>query len=123
MLRSTGSLLIQLRKSHPDAKIIALVRSATDLPAICEAGAIPLEGTFSDHDKIAECASHADMVVNAGSSDDKDMVLAVLRGLKERKEAGRDVGIFIHVSGSSVFLDDAEGSFDPEGKVWNVSPF
>ncbi|TDL17414.1 NAD(P)-binding protein [Rickenella mellea] len=116
-----GSLLIQLRKSHPGAKITALVRSPADLPVICEVGAIPLEGTFSDYDKIAECASHADMVVNAGSSDNKDMILAVLRGLKGRKEAGRDIGIFIHVSGSSVFLDDAEGWFDPEGRVWNDS--
>ncbi|TDL17435.1 NAD(P)-binding protein [Rickenella mellea] len=116
-----GSLLIQLRKSHPGAKITALVRSPADLRAVGQTGATPVQGTFSDHDKIAEYASHADMVVNAGSSDDKDMILAVLRGLKERKEAGKDVGILIHVSGSMVFLDDAEGSFNPEGKVWNDS--
>ena len=42
--------------------------------------------------------------------------------MRKRKENGKSVGIFVHMSGTAVFVDGTkEGRLAEGGKVWNVS--
>jgi len=114
-----GSLLVALKKEHPDLQITALVRSESDFDAIRKAGAIPIQGTFQDLDKIADLSANADVIINTGDNDDVEFTNAILRGLKARGDAGKPVGVLIHTSGGMIYLDDTtSGKFDPNAKIW-----
>lgn len=79
--------------------------------------------TSAEQTRIAALAAQADIVVNAADSDDVALNDALLEGLKTKHAEGRGVGSLVHISGASIFLDHSkEGKFDPNGKVWDVSP-
>ncbi|THH01273.1 hypothetical protein EW145_g6946 [Phellinidium pouzarii] len=117
-----GSLLVSLKKTHPDLVYKALVRSESDIIPVGAAGATPVHRSFTDHNLIAEHCAHADIVVNAADSDDIQLTNAVLRGLKRRKEEGRGIAVLIHTSGDAIFNDNGkEGKHNPNMKVWTDS--
>lgn len=78
-----------------------------------------LKGTFSDSELLTKAAYEHDIVVEAGDSDNPDLVDALLKGMKQRKDEGKGTTTFIHVSGTGTLADDARGEF--KGEV--VSPF
>ncbi|TDL19371.1 NAD-binding protein [Rickenella mellea] len=117
-----GSILVDLKKTHPEANIMALVRSAAHNDAVRAAGAEPVQGTFSDLDIIEEQASKADIVLNAAQPDDLQLANAILKGLKKRKKSGQGVPSYIHTSGTMIFLDgNKAGAYDKNAKVWTDS--
>ncbi|THH01272.1 hypothetical protein EW145_g6947 [Phellinidium pouzarii] len=117
-----GSLLVSLKKAHPDLVYTALVRSESDFSAISAAGATPVHGSFNDLDLIAEHCALADIVVNAADSDNVQLSDAILRGLKRRKDEGRGVAVLIHTSGGAIFNDKGkDGRFNSNLKVWTDS--
>lgn len=92
------------------------MRNPDNFGPISAAGAIPIQGDFSEADKIAELAAKSGIVVKAADSDDVGLTAALIRGLKARKEQGKQLGVLLHVSGAGVF------SLPPENdKVWDVS--
>ena len=78
-----------------------------------------VKGTFADLDLITKLASEADVVINTADSDSLELINALLRGLQQRHDKER-VATLIHTSGAGVFLDDAQGSYNPGGRVWSV---
>jgi len=114
-----GSFLTALKAEYPDLDIKVLVRSESDVDKLRKAGFTPIQGTLQDGDKIADLSANADVVINAADADDQPLTNAILRGLKARRDAGKDVGVLIHTSGIMIFKDDEEnGKYDPSAKVW-----
>ncbi|TDL19368.1 NAD(P)-binding protein [Rickenella mellea] len=114
-----GSILVELKNVYPDASIKALVRSPSHNDAIRAAGAHPIQGSFDNLDVIEEHASKADLVINAADSDTIDLMNAIMRGLKKRKESGAGTPSYVHTSGSAVFLDGGNtGKYNKNLKVW-----
>lgn len=60
-------------------------------------------------------------MINAGSSDDLDMVKAVLRGLSSGESERGSKGAFVHVSGAANFLDGGREGRYRKVRVWDVS--
>ncbi|KAJ3733199.1 NAD-binding protein [Lentinula guzmanii] len=117
-----GSVLAVLRERFPGLKITALVRSETHFDAIRATGITPIHGSFENQALITEHSARADVVLNAADSDDLNLTLSILRGMKQRYESGKPKGILIHTSGVAVFLDsETTGVFDKNGKLWNDS--
>ncbi|TDL16202.1 NAD-binding protein [Rickenella mellea] len=117
-----GSVLVALRKKYPDALIKAFIRSPEQAEAIRAAGANPIIGTFGELDKVADLSHDADIVLQCADSDNVELITAILRGMKRRKDEGKRVGSLIHTSGTAIFLDGSKtGKFDPNGKIWNDS--
>jgi len=111
--------LTALKAEYPDVDIKVLVRSDSDVDKLRKAGFTPVQGTLQDGDKIADLSANADVVINAGDSDDVAVTNAILRGLKARRDAGNNAGVLIHTSGIMSFKDDQEnGKFDPSAKFW-----
>ncbi|TDL19367.1 NAD(P)-binding protein [Rickenella mellea] len=114
-----GSILVELRNVYPDAIINALIRSPSHHDAIRAAGAHPVQGLFDNLDVIEEQASKADLVINAAHPDNIDLMNAIMRGLKKRKQSGAGTPSFIHTSGGGVFLDGStSGKYNNDSKVW-----
>jgi nucleoside-diphosphate-sugar epimerase len=67
-----------------------------------------------DYDKVAELAANSNVVLNIADSDSVEAVKAILRGLKLRHDKTGEVPIFIHTSGTGVFMDDAAGLHDTD---------
>jgi len=120
-----GSLLVDLKKAFPDISIIATTRSNSSAAALTSAGATPivLDPAAADyHEKTAELASKADIVISAADSDDLPLAEAILKGLKKHKEETGKIGTLIHTSGIAVFFDDTEdGSYKPDGHFYDDS--
>ena len=110
-----------LKRAHPSLNITALVRSPSHFPAISAAGATPIQGDFSEHDKLADLAEQADIVINAAEADDIKVTEALLRGFKKRKDDGKGVGALVHVSGTAVFIQGSSGRWEDGLKAWDVS--
>jgi putative NADH-flavin reductase len=73
-----------------------------------------LKGTFEDHELLSRTVEDYDIVIEAGDSDNQELVNALLEGMKRRKEAGKEVTRFIHVSGTGTLADDARGEYKTE---------
>lgn len=111
-----------IKSAYPDLVYTALIRNESYAPAVRDAGAVPVIGTFADLDLATRLAEEADIVINCADADTLPFHKAILEGLKKRKEAGKGVGILIHTSGTAVFLDGStDGKLVEGGKVWNVS--
>lgn len=119
-----GSLLVALKRAHPELVITALVRSADSFDAVRAAGAEPVQGSAHDFDLVASLAAKADIVINAALNDDVPVTDCILRGMRLRYDEGRGKGVLIHTSGIAVFLDkdqNAVGRHNPGAKHYCVS--
>jgi len=77
----------------------------------------PLSGSFEDHDLLTKTVIEHDITIEAGDSDNPDLVNALLKGMEKRKNDGKKT-TFIHVSGTGTLADDARGEYKSE----TVSP-
>jgi uncharacterized protein YbjT (DUF2867 family) len=117
-----GSVLTSIRSAHPDFTYTALTRNESHAPAVRDAGANPVIGTFADLDLVARLAEEADIIVNCSGAHGIDFQNAMIKGLEKKKESGKGVGVLIHTSGASLFLDRSkEGKLVEGGKVYCVS--
>jgi len=116
-----GSVLVALRKAHPDLKVTALVRNPAHVDAVRGLGVEVVQGSFSDTNLITLRARESDITINTASADDVELSNAVLAGHKARVvEDKKAPAILLHTSGVAVFMDDGnEGKHDPDSKVWN----
>lgn len=73
-----------------------------------------LQGSFSDTKLLTDAAYEHDIVVEAGDSDNPELVDALLQGMKKRQEEGKGITTFLHVSGTGTLVDDARGEFKGE---------
>lgn len=78
-----------------------------------------LQGTFDDHDVLTKAAAEHDITIEAGDSDNPPLVEALLKGMEQRKAAGKET-TFIHVSGTGTLADDARGAFKSD--TVSISP-
>ena len=119
-----GSVLVAIRKAHPDLKVTAVVRNPAHVDAVRRLGVEVIQGSFSDTNLITSRARESDITINMASSDDVDLNNAILAGQKARVvEDKKAPAILLHTSGTAIFMDDGkEGKHDPDSKVWNVSP-
>jgi hypothetical protein len=60
--------------------------------------------------------------VNCGGGFSPEYQRALLDGMRKKKSSGKGVGVLIHTSGTSMFLDGSKEGKYVDGKVWNVSP-
>lgn len=84
-------------------QVRGLVRSVEKANLCRKFGITPVYGTLADHDLLFEEAQTADAVINAASSDNREVVNTLLNALTDSGKA------LLHTSGSSVVADDAEG--------------
>jgi hypothetical protein len=86
-----------------------LIKGLSNANTACE----PLSGSFEDHDLLTNTAFDHDIIIEAGDSDNPELVNALLRGMEKRKDVGKKT-TFIHVSGTGTLADDARGEFKTE---------
>lgn len=84
--------------------VTGLVRSENGAVALRERGIAPLRGELADRAVLADAARRADAVINAASSDNRDVIEAALPALHDSGKA------FIQTSGSSIVGDKAGGA-------------
>ena len=77
----------------------------------------PLSGSFEEHELLTRTVYDHDITIEAGDSDNPELVNALLRGMEKRKD-DRKQTTFIHVSGTGTLADDARGEYKSE----TVSP-
>jgi hypothetical protein len=70
---------------------------------------------------VTELASKADIILNAADADDLGLLKAILVGCQQKFTTTSVKSIYIHTSGTAVFMDDAEGVFNPATPVYDVS--
>jgi nucleoside-diphosphate-sugar epimerase len=85
-------------------QVTGLVRSESGEAALRQRDIAPLRGALADRTLLADAASHADAVINAANSDNRDIIEAVLPALYGTGK------VFIQTSGSSVVGDKAGGA-------------
>jgi putative NADH-flavin reductase len=73
----------------------------------------PLSGSFEDHDLLSSAVYDHDITIEAGDSDNPELVNSLLRGMEKRKNDGKQT-TFIHVSGTGTLADDARGEYKSE---------
>jgi nucleoside-diphosphate-sugar epimerase len=100
---------------YPSGTITALTRSSekAKLVETLSTDSVKikaLEGSFSDLDLLEKAAYEHDIIIEAGDSDNPDLVNALLKGIKKRFDEGKET-TFIHVSGTGTLADDARGEF------------
>lgn len=105
-----------LASSSKPSHITVLTRSENkvDLIESFSTSDVPvkaLKGSFSDFELLTKAAYEHDIVVEAGDSDDPDLMDALLKGMKQRKDEGKGISTFIHVSGTGTLCDDARGEY------------
>lgn len=88
-------------------EVHGLVRAQAKVAALEEMGVRPVLGSLDDREIVDAAARRADAVINAASSDHREVVETMVRAL-----AGSEKPL-IHTSGSSIVADDAGG--DVEG--------
>jgi uncharacterized protein YbjT (DUF2867 family) len=116
-----GSVFTALKSAYPEHKYIALIRKPSDSGAVRAAGATPVIGDVTDGDTIIRLVEDADVVVNCGDGLSVEFQRALLDGMRRRKSSGKGVGVLIHTSGTSLFLNGRMDGKYADGKVWNVS--
>lgn len=106
-----GSVLERLL-DHPDAhsfEITALIRSPEKAEKFKEFGVNSVVGSFNDTQLIEDLTAAADVVFDTVDADMLDAAKVLLRGSKRRfQETGKPV-VFIHTSGTGLFMDNAAG--------------
>ncbi|KAI0485307.1 hypothetical protein GGR56DRAFT_681511 [Xylariaceae sp. FL0804] len=111
----------QLKEDHPSWPLTVYVRNESEAVAgyFKSVGVDRIVyGSFDDRARVSELSKTHDIVVNAGVSHDGAFANAILDGQKQRP--GDSKGKLVHISGTGNFLDrDANGAFNPDGKVWN----
>ncbi|KAL7425297.1 hypothetical protein Q5752_000985 [Cryptotrichosporon argae] len=71
-----------------------------------------IAGTYDDHPALTTIAAAHDVVVNAATSDDLGLTVALNRGLAQRRTAGK-TAVLAHVSGSQVIESKPTGKLEP----------
>jgi nucleoside-diphosphate-sugar epimerase len=104
-----GSVAMRLRKAGH--QVVGLARSEASATKLRRLGIEPCMGSLADGELLAEEARRADAFVNAASSDNRDVVAAVLPALAGSSKP------FVQTSGSSLVADHAEGNGG--GKIYD----
>lgn len=94
-------------------EVTGLTRSKKKAAELESYGIKPAIGELTDASFLTECATAADIIVDAADSDNADAVKTFIRAL-----AGSDK-TFIHTSGSSIVSDQANG--EPSERVFEES--
>jgi len=117
-----GSVLERLL-DHPDAdtfEITVLVRSPEKAENFKKFGVNPVVGSFNDTQLLEDLTAAADVVFDTVDADMLEPAKIMLRGSKRRfQETGKPV-IFIHTSGTGLFVDKAAG-LRTGGPIWDDS--
>ncbi|MGI4748415.1 MAG: NAD-dependent epimerase/dehydratase family protein [Janthinobacterium lividum] len=98
-----GSLAEHLRDAG--FVVTGLVRSEEKAAFLRNRGIAALVGSLADADLLSSAAHGADVVINTAEADDAALVRNLLSAIE-----GTGKG-FIHTSGSSIAVDDAQGAF------------
>ncbi|KZW01387.1 NAD(P)-binding protein [Exidia glandulosa HHB12029] len=116
-----GTLLVELVKAYPQARLTVLLRSSTHDETIKALDAERIEIVHAslpdDRAVIVQCASQADVVFNCTDADNIQLVQALLEGM--RKPGSSSKPVLIHTSGTQLVMDDAEGNFKEDSKAFS----
>jgi hypothetical protein len=85
-----GSVLVALRKAHPDLKVTALAFNPAHVDVVSRLGAEVVQGSFSDTNLITLRACESDITINTASSDDVELTNAILDGPKGARRRGQE---------------------------------
>lgn len=121
-----GTFLAGIVKDYPSLEVHAIVRSASQVKAIQDAGAKSVYVANYSDPVFKKLVSNFEVVINAGDSFDPGLSAALLEGLRKRKDSPEDLGVstLVHVSGCASFMDGSTlGRRNPNGKVWTVRKF
>lgn len=99
-----GSVLVELRRRHPDFHFTALVRNPKDNAAVVALAVNVVNGSHQELDLIERLASEHDITVNAADSDDLPLTNAIIRGLTTRGKAVGKKPILIHTRFAIVYI-------------------
>lgn len=105
-----------LASPTPPSSVVCLVRSpekAKLLESLSVSSGTTLTtlvGSMEEHDTVTKAAAEADIIVNTANADDLDCVKALLEGMKERKKRTTHRTLYLHTSGTGVFVDNAKGN-------------
>ena len=117
----------RVKEAFPDVTITAIIRSADKKAAIEKNGADRvIIGSYQDLKTIHKAAFESDIVLNAASADDMDLVRTLITALKERAKANKGTGrpkpILLHTSGTAIITVGSDGKFVKGAeRIWNVS--
>ncbi|KIM28749.1 hypothetical protein M408DRAFT_23411 [Serendipita vermifera MAFF 305830] len=114
-----GAVLTTFLKGIPDLKATALVRNEAHIPLLSGIGVTCIKGTSQDLALVSELSSHADIVFNAADADDLNLSNAILEGCKKRFAATAVKPIYLHTSGTAIFMDGAKGIFNSSAHVFD----
>jgi hypothetical protein len=120
----SARLAIEVKKAHPDWPLTVFLRNkgaSVDEWFTTTAGADKIiHGDISDIKLLQSMSRDHDIVVNAISSFDGELIKNIITGMESRSG---EKGTLIHISGTGNFIDGSQtGAFKSESKVWNVSP-
>ncbi len=98
-------------------EVYGLLRNVDKAEALRRLGIIPVLGTLEDSDILAKYAQLSDAVINTADSDHKAAIEVFIDSLRG---SGKTV---IHLSGSSIVGDDAEGNSESDKIFSDDTPF
>ncbi|KAK4938465.1 hypothetical protein LTR10_021094 [Elasticomyces elasticus] len=114
-------LAADIKRSHPEWPLTAFYRNrAADeyFKSTAHVDRI-VHGSFSDTELVRSLSKEHDIVINAASSFDADLINLIISGMEDRPSTSSK-GTLIHLSGTGNFIDyGTTGNFNPESKVWN----
>ncbi len=119
--RFEARLVIDVKEAHPDWSLTVFVRNTKVDEWFKSTAKVDriVHGSISDTDLVRSQSKGHDIVINAITSFDGDVVANIISGMEERPEESK--GTLIHVSGTGDFIDYGKsGDFNPKSKVWNV---
>ncbi|MCO5598828.1 hypothetical protein L7F22_052927 [Adiantum nelumboides] len=94
-----GSLLVKLKETRPDLNLSALTRREEQAKELQSLGIQPILGGLDDAAIIKKAVEESDIVIHTATADDAPSALAVVEGIKERKDKNKKI-IYIQTSGN-----------------------
>ncbi|CAK3902302.1 Hypothetical predicted protein [Lecanosticta acicola] len=90
--------------------VTTLVRRKEAAQDLEKRGVKTILGTLADSDIIADQSASHDIIFHTATADDLPSVEAVIRGIDQRANEGRQT-IYIHTSGCSSLSDQSQGAY------------
>ena len=93
-----------------DYKVTTLTRRESYATELQQSGAKTVLASLDDRDTIINQTLASDVVIHTATADHLPSVEAVIAGIDQRANEGKQT-IFIHTSGTSLLSDDAKGNY------------
>ncbi|KAI1796987.1 NAD(P)-binding protein [Ganoderma leucocontextum] len=112
-----GAVLARLL-NHPNRdtfQITTLVRNPEKAKILTtKFGVNAVIGSHQEYDKIEKLVEDNHVIFHTADADDEPLIMAILKGLRNRHRNLGDMPVIIHTSGTGVLADDARGEYQSQ---------